>query len=107
MHSVVKRIPTNQIQPIPSDLLAYIQKILTKQNLQHFSPTNLPPIAATAPPVEVSNGYQSPPSLPSVFPLPQPCSKVFLLRSFHSLVVSLPTRWAWYVDDPIEIPRTR
>ena len=60
-----------------------------------------------APPVEVSNGYQSPPSLPSVFPLPQPCSKVFLLRSFHSLVVSLPTRWAWYVDDPIEIPRTR
>ena len=76
------------------------------ENLQHFSPTNLPPMLL-APPVEVSNGYQSPPSLPSVFPLPQPCSKVFLLRSFHSLVVSLPTRWAWYVDDPIEIPRTR
>ena len=60
-----------------------------------------------APPVEVSNGYQSPPSLPSVFPLPQPCSKDFLLHSFHSLVLSLQPRWAWYVDDPIEIPRTR
>ena len=60
-----------------------------------------------APPNEASNGYQSPPSLPSVFPLPQLCSKVFLLRSFHWLL-SVPTRWAFFdVDDPTEISTTR
>lgn len=37
MHSVVKRIPTNQIQPIHSDLLAYIQKLSPRKSSTLFS----------------------------------------------------------------------